>query len=323
MQMAKKKKVHLKYGVKKFLAYFIVLLLILIYAINEGKKLHEKDLYEKSYEYKLIQKKYPEAEAKKLAATLTDENLETLTKEKYNEIYYQIVSEKYYLNKNFNKYLTYYDNHPYTELSKIIALVNTRADELWYTKPEKTDVEAGYLMLVNKFNYLEADYERIDLEAFDLSVSYGSYGDNKAAKIVVENYDKMQAEVKRLFDVQIMVTAGYRSYSTQQEMFDAYGEDYVARPGHSEHQTGLGIDIVSPRHPSVQDFFESEEGKWIVENCWQYGFIIRFPEDKEDITGYDNDALHIRYVGQTDAKKMKDEHLSLDEYYAYYVIGDK
>ncbi len=315
----KKKKLHLKYEVKKFLAYFIVLLLITIYGISVGTKLHKQEVYENSYEYKLIQNKYPEEEAKKLSSTLSDEILEKLTKEKYNDIYYQIVNQKYFLNKNFQDYVDYNSIHKSTPLEKTIAIVNVKKNKKEYSTDDKTDINEGYLMLVNKYYHLEEDYERIDLEPFSLSIAYGSYGDNKAAKIVVEQFDKLQQDVKTEFNAQLMVTSSYRSYETQKKNYELYGDDYVARPGYSEHQTGLSIDIVSLSHTSPKSFFESDEGKWIVENCWQYGFILRYPEGTEDITGYDNEALHFRYVGETTAKKIKDENITFDEYYAYYI----
>ncbi len=320
----KKKKLHLKYEVKKFLVYFIVILLIVIYAVNEGNKLHKQAVYEKSYEYKLIKKKYPEEEAKKLSSILSDEILEKILKEKnYNEMYYQIVTQKYYLNKNFNDYVSYQTQHTYTDYAKTISIINVKADKEWYKDSTKTNLDDGYLMLVNRHNYLEKDYERIDLEPFSLSYSYGSFGDNKAAKIVVEQFDKMQADLKNELGVQIMVTGSYRSYEEQENSFNRYGYDYATKPGYSEHQTGLGIDIVSTIHPKVKDFYESDEGKWVVENAYKYGFIIRYPIDKEDITEYDNDSLHIRYVGEKVAKQIKDENISFDEYHAYYVVGDK
>jgi D-alanyl-D-alanine carboxypeptidase len=66
-------------------------------------------------------------------------------------------------------------------------------------------------------------------------------------------------------------------------------------------------------------FGESEEGKWVKENCYKYGFIIRYPEGKEDITGYDNEPWHFRYVGEEVAKKIYEEQITFDEYYAYYI----
>ncbi len=320
----KKKKLHLKYEVKKVLIYLLVIVLVFIYAIGEANKVHKQVVYEKSYEYKLIKKKYPEEEAKKLSSTLEDDILDKILSEKnYNETYYQIVTQKYYLNKNFNEYVEYQTSHPNSKYEKTIAIVNVKANKNWYTNETKTNLEDGYLMLVNRYNYLEPDYERIDLEPFSLAYSYGSYGSNKAAEIVVDSFDQMQADLKEELGIQIMVTGSYRSYEQQDNSFNIYGYDNATKAGFSEHQTGLAIDIVSVVHPGVNEFYESDEGKWVVENAYKYGFIIRYPLDKEDITEYNNDSLHLRYVGEKVAKQIKDENITFDEYHAYYIVGDK
>ena len=102
----KKRKLRLKSGFKRFLVYFIFFLIMTIYAINQGIKIHEKFEYQKTYEYKVTAIGYPLEEAKKIVTSLPDESIEViLTEEKYNPIYYQFVSQKYFLSKNFFKYI--------------------------------------------------------------------------------------------------------------------------------------------------------------------------------------------------------------------------
>ena len=316
----KKKKIRLKEEFKRFLVYAIVILLILIYAVIEGNKVHKIMVYHKTYEYKINTHGYPLEEAKKLSETLSDKYLDDILNDpKYNEKYYKVISEKYFLLKNYEKYLLYHDEHENVPYDKVIALVNTHASEEWYSETYETDTNRGYEVFVSKFYYLPEDYERIDLEPFSLSYAYGKYGENKAAKIVVEKFDEMQQYVKNNFNVQIMVNSSYRSYKDQESTHKYYGDSVAARPGHSEHQTGLAIDVTSISHPSVKAFKESEEGQWILENCWQYGFIIRYPEGKEDITGYNNEPWHLRYVGYETAKRIHDEGITFDEYFAYYI----
>lgn len=316
----KKKRIRLKEGFKRFLVYSAIIIAILIYAISEGIKVHEIMEYKKTYEYKITQIGYPLEEAKKLSSTLDDTQLEViLTEGKYNEKYYKIVSQKYFLIKNYQKYLDYMEEHERTTYEKAIALVNTHANEDWYSVSYNTDINKGYLILVNKYYKLKEDYQRVDLEPFSLSYAYGKVGENKAAKIVVESFDQMQADAKAKFNVQLMVNSSYRTYKNQESTHKYYGDKVAARPGHSEHQTGLGIDITSIQHGGGKTFGESEEGKWVKDNCWQYGFILRYPEGKEDITGYDNEPWHLRYVGKEVAKKIYDEGITFDEYYAYYI----
>jgi len=316
----KKKRLRLKESFKRFLVYSLVIIIILIYAIVEGTKVHKIMEYHKTYEYKINQIGYPLNEAQKISSTLSDKYLdEILKEEEYDEKYYQIINQKYFMLKNYPKYLEYQKEHENVPYKKIIALVNTHASEEWYSEEYDTDTNLGYLIIVNKYYRLKEDYQRIDLEPFSLSYAYGKYGENKAAKIVVENFDKMQAEVKEKFNAQIMINSSYRSYKDQESTHKYYGDNLAARPGHSEHQTGLGIDITSIQHGGGKTFGESDEGKWLKDNCWKYGFILRYPEGKEDITGYKNEPWHFRYVGEKVAKQIKDEDITFDEYYAYYI----
>lgn len=90
---------------------------------------------------------------------------------------------------------------------------------------------------------------------------------------------------------------------------------YSAAPGHSEHQTGLAMDLttVDANFDLVESFADTNEGKWLAENASKYGFIIRYPKEKIDITGYAFEPWHIRYVGKPYAKYLSQNKLTLDE----------
>ena len=91
--------------------------------------------------------------------------------------------------------------------------------------------------------------------------------------------------------------------------------DEVARPGTSEHQLGLAVDIISNAHPELNEAWaETEEAKWLTENCAQYGFILRYPPDKSDITGIVWEPWHFRYVGEDAAAYIMENGLCLEEY---------
>ena len=101
--------------------------------------------------------------------------------------------------------------------------------------------------------------------------------------------------------IELKIISGFRSYSTQNRLYNNYvardgkkeADTYSARPGHSEHQTGLAIDVNS----LLFSFGETKEGKWLQNNAYKYGFIIRYPKGKENITGYQYEPWHLRYVG--------------------------
>lgn len=118
--------------------------------------------------------------------------------------------------------------------------------------------------------------------------------------------------------ISLKIVSGYRSFQTQQSIYQRnlrlYGEEvansFSAKPGQSEHQTGLAFDVNSTRW----DFKETAEAKWLAENCYDFGFIIRYPKYKEEKTGYVYEPWHIRYVGNKVATEIKNTGLCLEEY---------
>ena len=96
----------------------------------------------------------------------------------------------------------------------------------------------------------------------------------------------------------------------------------VAKPGHSEYQTGITFDL-QPYNKVFEDPYSSEEYDWLSKTAYKYGFILRLQKDKEKLTGFSSSAWKLRYVGVDAATIMYKENLSFEEYYAFYVIGEK
>ncbi len=150
-------------------------------------------------------------------------------------------------------------------------------------------------------------------KTYALPADYGSGVDPQAQSA----FDEMQraAEAEGL---NIYISSGYRSYDYQASLYKRYADSsgtaeadrYSARPGHSEHQTGLAFDL-----NTIDDSFaDTDEYVWVKEHCAEYGFIIRYPEGKEDITGYMYEPWHIRYLGVENAVKVSESGLTLEEY---------
>lgn len=127
--------------------------------------------------------------------------------------------------------------------------------------------------------------------------------------------------------ITLTIVSGYRSYARQEKLYNNYvakdgqaeADRYSARPGHSEHQSGLAMDL-----NSVDDSFaNTKEAKWIAENCAKYGFIIRYPKDKEDITGYIYEPWHVRYLGVDLAEAITTSGLCFEEYFGITSEYDK
>ncbi|WP_405127688.1 M15 family metallopeptidase [Sinanaerobacter chloroacetimidivorans] len=131
-------------------------------------------------------------------------------------------------------------------------------------------------------------------------------------------------EAAALENMELVMTTAYRSYDFQKTLFDNYvakeGEEaanrYSAKPGQSEHQTGLSVDVTSASvgYQLTDKFGETKEGIWLAEHAHLFGFIIRFPEGKEAITGYLYEPWHIRYVGVEAATEIYEQGLTLEEY---------
>ncbi|KEO81904.1 M15 family metallopeptidase [Tumebacillus flagellatus] len=125
--------------------------------------------------------------------------------------------------------------------------------------------------------------------------------------------------------IQLAGVSGFRSYELQKTLFDGYVQQqgeaearrYSAVPGHSEHQTGLAIDVSGGTGACAAEncFGVTPEAKWLAKHAYEYGFIIRYPEGKEAITGYAYEPWHIRYVGEELAKTLTDKGLTMEEYF--------
>ncbi|HLS67305.1 MAG TPA: D-alanyl-D-alanine carboxypeptidase family protein [Pseudogracilibacillus sp.] len=202
-------------------------------------------------------------------------------------------------------------------------------------KPENNDrradvIENPYevLALVNKSYALPGDYEPNDLVVPDVRFPFTEDDPKKQlreqAARALENMFA-QAEEDGII---LYAQSGYRSYDRQDAIFASnvaqHGEEHAntfsARPGESEHQTGLVMDITSEsvQFELVTDFGETEEGKWVAEHAAQFGFIIRYPEGKEEITKYQYEPWHLRYVGEKAATEITEQQITLEEY-----LGDK
>ena len=124
--------------------------------------------------------------------------------------------------------------------------------------------------------------------------------------------------------IYLNIGSGFRSYSTQNGLYNRYAardgqaaaDTQSARPGHSEHQSGLAADIKGPNDYLYlnQEWINTSEGQWLNNNCYKYGFIIRYPQGKQHITGYKYEPWHIRYLGVEVATSVYNSGLTLEEY---------
>lgn len=304
-------KVRLKKKVKKILLLLVVGILFLCTIIF----LYKDYKYKQSYEYKLLQINYNKEEINLIINKLNNQKIEELLKKEYISYLKDILSEKYYLSKNLDRYLNYQEKNPDSVVSDTIALVNVGRDYEFYKDTSLTDVSKGNLMLVNKYNLLNKDYNPDDIK--EVSTTY-AYSGNKLKEEAYKAFKKLANDAKK-DGYTIVILSSFRTYEYQESLWNKRKDDnYVARPGASEHETGLSIDVAD--YYDKNDIFKDTESyKWMLNNAHKYGFILRYPEGKENITGYKFEAWHYRYLGIDMATKVYNEGITYDEYYAYYL----
>ena len=182
--------------------------------------------------------------------------------------------------------------------------------------------EEYYLLLANAENPLPQDWS-IQTE----EVQNGYEMDKRAAPAMREMIQAAKED-----GVELMLCSAYRSVEKQQQLFDRSQQAYMAQgmseeeayaktatetaiPGTSEHQTGLAADIVTPTYQMLDaGFADTPAGQWLSEHATEYGFVLRYPQDKQEVTGIIYESWHYRFVGKTHAKLMKESGLCLEEY---------
>lgn len=167
------------------------------------------------------------------------------------------------------------------------------------------------LMLVNDTHMLSEDYtpDLISYKDTDVEINPS----------LEESYHDLAAEIKSRFDTSLYIRSSYRSTAEQAAESEAE-PTLAAAVGASEHETGLALDVYVPRFAG-SGFIKSGAGRYVNRNCWQYGFVIRYPYGKKSVTGIPYEPWHLRYVGKPHAEIMYKASLTLEEYIESLVPG--
>lgn len=216
--------------------------------------------------------------------------------------------------------------NPYATQAYVVNLMNnTRIYNNFYE-----DIVGAYnptelTALVNKNYQLPEDFKPTDLVVLDVAYANEVLGESQtmlrkeAASQAVKMFNQAKKE-----GLVLLAKSGFRSYNTQAQLYNDYvakdgkeqADTYSARPGHSEHQLGLALDITSDsvyRELTVE-FGKTKEGRWLQENAHKFGFIVRYPEGKEHLTGFQYEPWHVRYVGVSVAEEIYEKSLLLEDY---------
>ncbi len=312
---------------KKVVAFFaigfimvIAIIVSIIMIVNYNKKIH-------SIPYKLEKLGYQQEEIDFFEDFTQKENAKPSMDEILNRPYHKelatFLKEKYFIYNNLERYLSYKDKHTELTTTEVVSLVNVNRDYEYYEHVQKTDTNKENIMLVNKYYALDKDFAFDDL--VDVSIQH-CYGNQKIREEVYDKFKQMFNDAKKE-NLTIIINSSYRTYDYQEGLWnnyarqhdEAWADNYAARAGHSEHQTGLTIDVTTYGVKEQGDFENTDEFAWMQENAHKYGFILRYPKNQENITGYSYESWHYRYVGVDVATKIYEEGITFDEYYAFYL----
>lgn len=311
-----------KFNYYRFFIFIGVTLGILFCIIFYSIKFIKDYNYKKTYDYKLLSAGYSEEEVKVIKDKFSNDKIDILLKEKYDKNVVSFIKEKYFIYNNLSKYMEYKKKNKNDTYTHVVSIINTEADVEWLDNEKETDTSKGNLMLVNRLYGLSKDYEPDDIIDVPVSISYSGV---KISKSILENIEEL-IDAGKEAGYTFVLSDGYRSYEAQKKMFESYKNSYgyeeadknVARPGHSEYQTGISFQIV-PYNKVFDKPRESTEYLWLRDNAYKYGFIFRYPEDKKDITLFDSYTWRLRYVGTDAASIIENEKICFEEYYAYFV----
>ena len=225
------------------------------------------------------------------------------------------ITNSNYLERNYEKYVAFKKTRNDLTDDRIITFVNLGLDKEDYKDSYKANTSDGILMYVNKHYELDKDYVPKTVKVGPLNALL----EEETAK----SFNKM-AEAAKSSGVNLFPVRGYTSYDEQKAIFaiaaDENNEEYAlanyAKAGFSEYQTGLAVSISG----TDNNFRYTFEYSWLSNHAHEYGFILRYPETKEHITGFKFEPWHFRYVGVEVSKFIYENNITFDEYYSKYVM---
>ncbi|HDR6270240.1 M15 family metallopeptidase [Bacillus cereus] len=193
---------------------------------------------------------------------------------------------------------------------ELVKAANTERKEI-----TKEQIYKGDLLLVNRDYPVKKDSIRSDIinvnHNSELVRGYVIFDRNlRLSKDVVKKFLNVVDAAGKESVNHFLISSGYRDFQEQKQLYEKMGSDYALPAGYSEHNLGLSLDIGSTQ----KKMEKAPEGKWIEENVWKHGFVLRYPKNKSNITGIQYEPWHIRYVGLPHSAIMQKKNFTLEEY---------
>ena len=252
-----------------------------------------------------------------------------IQKQIFNTDYHRVINDVLNVCRNsnfyperFQRYINYHVKMPAYSMEDVIFRVNLGLDFPFYENATTIGQPYELLVLVNKYHQLPAGFKQYNLVNMSREYTANDGKQYLLAGVAYEKYAQM-SDAAKADGLSMKVISAYRTEDYQRNLYNnkvrttgkINADNYSARPGHSEHQTGLAVDISSTKGT----FEYTAEFKWLQKHAHEYGFILRYPKGKEWITGYSYEPWHYRYVGTDVATIIFEEGITYEEYYAKYV----
>lgn len=282
---------------------------------------------------KLIKLGYSTYEINTFYNIFNNDELNLITSSNYDNDLINYIKLDYFKKENIKRYIDFkfkknkfsysffdYNNDNNLTYEDIVTYVNIGLDQEYYTNVININNPNDLDVIVNKYHKLNSNYEPQDLEEINQKYSSKNQKLRKSAK---NSFEKMAKDAYK-DGITIYVGSAYRSYLYQEWLYNKhilndgfiFAETYSARAGHSEHQTGLAVDILNSKWNLINEC--DEEYEWLINNSYKYGFILRYKKGDENITGYIFEDWHFRYLGNDLATKLYKLNISYEEYIAKY-----
>ena len=250
--------------------------------------------------------------------SLSDVKSYLLGNKKFENIV-SFIYNPYFNISNLTRYISYYKKNPDYSFDQVVLNVEIGLDHEFYTNVKVIDNYYDIDALVNKYNKLPEEIKYDDLVTIQKP-----YSNNESLMLRSVAYNSLlkMIDSAKKDNIDLFVVSAYRTWEKQNSLFNnsqgAHGLKhallYSAKPGHSEHQLGLAVDLNSTN----ESFSNTKEYEWLRENAYKYGFIERYPKGKESITGYGYEPWHYRYLGEKITTKMLKDNITYEEYLVKY-----
>ena len=278
--------------------------------ITKEEYIYKEDLLSLGYNVNVI---------KFIEEKISNLNVKQYLLTKKYEYFEEFANIPYFNVENIERYEEYYLKHPDYTFDQIVLYVEIGLDNEFYTNINTLENYTDITTIVNKYNQLPEETVFDDLVV--VPKPYSNNGKKHVRSVMFEPLKQM-IDAAKTDGIKLTVISAFRDVNTQKSLFNNYkkknGLDYAlmysAKPRHSEHELGLAVDL----NTTQPKFKKTKEYVWLKDNAYKYGFIERYPEHKEFITGFAYEPWHYRYLGIDIATKIYIENITYEEYLVKY-----